>query len=338
MDVFLSILYTVLILCGLVVVHEFGHYIVAKKCGINVMEFAIGFGPRLIKWYSKGTEFSFRPILIGGFVKFNDDEEAIKPGDFRAAKVRHKLLTLVAGPAMNVLLAFIIAVVTLCTIGDYVPVVKEVGANTGAYTAGLKEGDVITSINDVKIDFSQDLQAAFKTLGGENVNITVNRDGEQLNMDIPFEDDGNGGTAAGFAMQSEPKVFGFFESIALAFKWLFSLMQEMLSTLGKLFFTGQGLENISGIVGVTVVVGQAAQIGGNFLLMLTAMISLNLAIINLLPIPSLDGGQIIIYAIEGIIKKPVSQKVIGVINMVGLILIFALAGFLIFQDIARLVA
>ena len=107
-----------LILTGLVVAHEWGHYLVAKKQGIKVAEFVIGFGPRLFKWYRGGTEFSFRPFLFGGYVKFADDvEKEPAPGDFRAAPLKARFLTILAGPVMIVLLAFVLTVIMLMTAG-----------------------------------------------------------------------------------------------------------------------------------------------------------------------------------------------------------------------------
>ncbi|MEF9863623.1 MAG: M50 family metallopeptidase [Christensenellaceae bacterium] len=339
MRIFISIVVTLLVLTALVVAHEFGHYIVAKKRGIKVSEFAIGFGPKLIKWYRSGTEFSIRPFFIGGFVKFADDEEkeAIE-GDFRAASLKSRLLTIIAGPLMNVLLAIVITAVMLMSFGDAVPVISAVGENTTAYEAGVMQGDVITNMNGVAVDFSMDMQDVYKKEKGDTLALTVDRNGEKIRFDIPYmEETADGQKLTGIQMTMTPKTYGFFEAIVLSFKWLFLMMREILITLGRLFFMWQGIENLTGIVGVVGVVGSAVQYGIQPILALSAMLSINLAIVNLLPIPALDGGKIVLYAVEGIRKKPASEKLVGILNTIGIVLIFGLSIYLIFQDIFRMV-
>lgn len=340
MQVVITIVSALLLLTALIVVHEFGHYIVAKRCGIKVDAFAIGFGPRLIKWRRNETEFSIRPIFIGGFVRFADDiESEPKPGDFRTAPLRKRFATIAAGPLMNILLAIVLSIVILMAFGDYEPAIATIEPGTPAYEAGLQEGDVIKSINGVRIDFaSYDMQDYYKKEQGSSLPLLVERNGEQLVFDIPYMQDElvDGRQVTGFSMTVQPKTFNFFEAFALSFKWLFLMMRDMFSALGQLFFMGQGLENMAGIVGTVSIVGQAVHYGLRSVLLLTAMISVNLAIINLLPIPALDGGKIVMYAVEGIRKKPTPEKLEGVLNFIGFALIMGLAVILVFQDISRL--
>ncbi|HBU11402.1 MAG TPA: RIP metalloprotease RseP, partial [Clostridiales bacterium] len=154
MQVFITVVSTLLLLSGLVVAHELGHYLVAKKRGIRVVEFAIGFGPRLVKWHRGETEFSIRPILFGGFVKFPDDvEDKPQEGDFRSASLKSRVLTILAGPAMNLLLAIVLAIIFLSTQGFYQSVIVEVQPGSPAAQAGLLEGDAIREMNGQRIDF-----------------------------------------------------------------------------------------------------------------------------------------------------------------------------------------
>lgn len=342
----MSIVVTLLVLTVLVVAHEFGHYIVAKKRGIKVSEFAIGFGPKLIKWNRSGTEFSIRPFFIGGFNKFADDEEKDPvPGDFRAASLKSRCLTIIAGPAMNVIVAVILATIYLTATGTMLPKIVSVEPGSSAYEAGVHEGDLVKSLNGVNIDFSYDLQDAFSGPQGEALEITVQRDGETMKLNVPYGDqkteDGRKTTGISMGGSSadgwEHKSFNFFEALVLSFKWLFLITREMLMALGSLFFMGQGLQNMSGIVGVAAVVGQAAMMGFDQVIYLTALLSINLAIVNLLPIPALDGGKLVLYAIEGIRKKPAPPKVEGALNLIGMVVVFGLAIFLVFQDIQRLI-
>lgn len=322
----------------LIVAHELGHYLVAKKRGIKVDEFSIGFGPKLFKWHRGETQFTVRAIPAGGYVKFPDDvEEDPKPGDLRAASLKSRALTIIAGPVMNVIVAVVITAVLLMTYGDAQFVVKQAPADAPAYAAGLREGDVVREFDGVRLDFFydwQDVQNKVNSKGlGETVDMQVERDGQNVNISLPGAQTPDIVNAS-FGL--EPKIFGFFEAIGLSFKWLFLQMREILTALGKLFFTFQGVENMAGIVGTAAVVGTAVQTGFDMVLKLVALISVNLAIINLLPIPALDGGKLVMYGVEAIRKKPVSEKVEGILNLVGMALIIGLAVFLVIQDIGRL--
>lgn len=346
-QIVITIVSALLLLTALIVVHELGHYWVAKKRGIKVAEFAVGFGPRLIKWHRGETEFSIRPFFIGGFVKFADDMEEDappKPGDFRTASLKSRVLTVIAGPAMNVLFAFVIAVIALMIYGNGSMYVKvgEVTPGTPAYEAGLAEGDIIKEINGVAIDTETaqaDIQEYAAQEQGSSLPITVERDGTEVSLTIPYMDELSeaGRKITGFQLEYDLIGCNFFEAVGYGFQWLFNMMGEMLSTLGRLFFMGQGVENVAGIVGTAVIVGQAVSYGAYSVMVLMAMISLNLAIVNLLPIPALDGGKLILYAVEGVRKKPTPEKVEGILNLVGMAAIMCLAGFLVFQDISRLV-
>ncbi|MGI6153432.1 MAG: M50 family metallopeptidase [Christensenellaceae bacterium] len=340
-NIVVTIITALLVLTLLIVVHEFGHYIAAKKRGIKVAEFAVGFGPRLIKWHRNETEFSIRPIFFGGFVKFADDEErAPQKGDFRAASLKSRILTIAAGPVMNMIVAVIISVVVLCAFGDYQPRIAEVEAGSTAYEAGLREGDIIREINGVRIDFAtydwQDYQRAAQ---GESLPITVLREGETQSFDVPYMDElsEEGRKVTGINIEAIPRKYNFFEAVGLSFKWLGMMIREMFSVLGRLFFMGQGVENLTGIVGTVAIVGAAAQQGLDLLLKMIAMISINLAVINLLPIPALDGGKLVMYAVEGVRKKPAPEKLEGFLNLAGFVLIMGLAVFLVVQDISRMV-
>ncbi len=341
MQVVISIVITLLVLTVLVVAHEFGHYIVAKKRGIKVAEFAIGFGPRLIKWRRNETEFSIRPFFIGGFNKFADDEEKDPvPGDFRAASLKSRFLTIIAGPAMNVIVAVILSVIVLMAAGTNQISIHSVTQGMPAQQAGIMEGDIIKNYNGVQIDLQYDWQDAMNSeKTGDSLLLVIERDGQEMTLDVPYVQNADGQKVIGIEINpyGPIKTFNFFEAVGLSFKWLFLVMREMLQALGQLFFMGQGIQNMAGIVGVTQMVGTVAISGGFYsLLSLSALLSVNLAIVNLLPIPALDGGKIVLYAVEGIRKKPASPKVEGALNLIGMVLIFGLAIFLVFQDVHRL--
>lgn len=341
MQIVLMILYAMLVLTVLIVVHEYGHYKAAKRNGIKVEEFSIGFGPKLFRWHRNGTQFTVRPILLGGYTKFPDDADAAdtapKEGDFRAASLPARVKTIIAGPAMNALLAVILVVIMLMVAPEFQGVrVLSVEPGSPAEEAGLREGDILKSMNGVEMDFYytaiQEYQASLK---GETMIVRVERGGRPLEMEIVFPE-GDGGKTMGITMATHP--YNFFEALGLSFKWLWQRTAEVLGSLGALFFHGQGVENMTGIVGLTVVVGSVVQAGAiGMILMIVSLVSINLAIVNLLPIPALDGGKLVLYAVEGVRKKPVSVTAEGVMNMIGMVAIMGFAVFLIFQDVGRFI-
>lgn len=336
MDIALTVILGLLLLTLFVVVHEWGHYIVAKKCGITVLEFAIGFGPAIAKWRRGGTQFSIRCLPIGGFCKFFGDDEGDekKPGAFNFVSVSKRIYTVLAGPVMNILLAFILAVAFLCLYGDAQPVITSLQEGSPAQQAGLQPGDVITKLNGVQIDFMLDLQEAANNTEGSSSLTTVERDGKSYTYNIPYKTDGS--HRIGIEYQFERKTFSFFEAVALSFKWMFLLVKEMLGILGALIFTGHGVENLAGPVGTINIIGQVAKTGFENILRLASLISVNLAVINLIPFPALDGGKILLLGVEAVRKKPVPLNVEAILNTIGFVLIFGFAIYLTFQDVSRL--
>lgn len=336
MDIALTIIIGLLMLTLFVVVHEWGHYMVAKKSGITVLEFSIGFGPAIAKWHRDETQISLRCLPLGGYVKFFGDDEGDekKPGSFTSAPISKRLLTVLAGPVMNILLAFVLAVAFLCAYGDANIVVTDVEPGSPAQEAGIMPGDVITEFNGVKIDFMLDMNEAAQNTGRGSSLTVVERDGETYSYDIPYKADGS--NAIGIQYTFERKSFSFIEAVALSFKWMFLLVKEMFSILGALFLTGQGVENLAGPVGTISIIGTVVRTGFENVLRLASLISINLAVINLLPLPALDGGKIVLLGVEAARRKPVPLRLEAVLNTIGFVLIFGFAIYLTFQDITRL--
>lgn len=339
MDIALTVIFGLLLLTLFVVVHEWGHYIAAKRSGITVLEFAIGFGPAIAKWQRGETQFSIRCLPIGGYCKFFGDDEGDekKPGAFNYVPVSKRIYTVLAGPVMNFVLAFILAVSFLCIYGDAQVSVAEIKPGSTAEAAGLKPGDVVTELNGVKIDFMLDLQEALATKTGDSSHVEVVREGEKYSYDIPYKLQPDGTMKIGInGFAYERKTFSFPEAVVLSFKWMFLLVKEMFSILGGLIFTGQGVENLAGPVGTISIIGQVAKTGFENILRLASLISVNLAVINLIPFPALDGGKIVLLGVEAARKKPVPLRVEAILNTIGFILIFGFAIYLTFQDVSRL--
>ncbi len=338
MDIVWTIIIGLLLLTFFVVMHEWGHYIAAKRAGITVLEFSIGFGPAIYKRMMRnGTQFSIRCLPFGGYCKFfgEEDGDEKKPGAFNHASISQRFWTFVCGPAMNVLVAFILAVAFLCAFGDYHVNITSVNPGSPAQAAGLQAGDRITQLNGVKVDFLMDVYEAQQNTKGEYSETTVMRNGQSVSVKVPYAVQ-DGVKRIGINIEMVPVKYSFFEAIGLSFTWLFDLTRQMLSALGALIFTGQGVQDLAGPVGTINIIGAAAKSGAYIFLQISALISLNLAIINLLPFPALDGGQIVLLGVEAVRRKPVPLRVVSVLNTIGLMLIFGFAIYLTFQDIGRL--
>lgn len=335
----MEIIFALLLLCLLITFHEYGHYYIGKLNGIRANKFAIGFGPRLFKWYRDGTEFSFRPILIGGFVEFvgeedyEDQDDTTLPlkGSFNAASVKARLLTILAGPVANILIAWVLAVILLCGSGVFgQTVISSIEPNSLAQEAGLQVGDVIKSLDGQELNFYA-LDRSAWVPNSESTSLVLDRDGQLIDITIAK----NGQDLIGIETSSQP--YDFFTALGMSFRWLWEQTVMIFKTLGGLFTGVVKVSDMSGIVGVTAVTGQAIQTGSwEIVFALLALVSLNLGIFNLLPLPLLDGGKAIQFSIEGVTKKSVNTKLIEKLTIATAIILLAFMGYLVFIDITRL--
>lgn len=342
MDTVITIIVGLLVLTVLVIAHEWGHYIVGRLCHFRIEEFAAGMGPKIVSRVSKknGIRYSLRALPIGGFVQFyGEDEDKKDPGAFNSRPKWQRALTLAAGPFMNIVVAFLLTVVVLTCFGDYTPVVRTVNEESPAYAMGIREGDKIVSINGKQIDFMMEVSMMTIVEDGGVVDMTLEQNGVLKEYDVPtMIDSESGSKVLGMGLGSERRTFGFFEAIALAFKWLFLVVKEMFEFLGNLIFRGQGTDQVAGPVGTISLIGTAVRSGPEMLLRIGALLSLNLGIMNILPFPALDGGRLVFLGIEAVRGKPISRAKEGYINFAGLIVLFGLMIVLTYQDIARLIA
>ncbi len=343
MNTVLGIIGGLLLLTFLVVAHEFGHFKAGRACDMRIEEFAVGFGPKLFSKVREGIRYSIRALPLGGFVQFygEDAQEVLEePRAFNNRPIWQRFLTLLAGPAMNILLAFVLTVGVLVGYGDFVPVVASVQEGMPAQQAGLKEGDRIVSVDGKRIDFAMEFDGIDLAKSGESVNLGVERDGQRMEFEIPFEyNEAEGRNMIGITYSSDTRQrFGFFEAIGLSFKWMYLIIAQMLSFLGNLVFRGKGVEGLAGPVGTIGIVSQAVRSGPEVFLRIATLLSVNLGIMNLLPIPGLDGGRILLLGVEKLRGKPLPQNKEGLINLIGMGLMFLLMIFLTYQDIARLLS
>ena len=450
----LYILYAILIFGLLIFIHELGHFIVARLCGVKVLEFAIGMGPKLFSWVERksGTRFSLRLLPFGGFVNMlgetgmevvqgdngEGEDSAVLVRETRneeykettytvtpdlAAKaycnqsVWKRILISVAGPAMNLILGFLLMLVIVLVQGqnsaattvvagfhvqytaeeaqygfekddhlyavngerllsyaDFERLVKEANgqsitvtvqrinadrtdyemidipaslteADLALFTGSLSEncglniGDKVIKVNSTRVHTYDELSYEIMNQGYKPLKLTVMRDGERIELKdviVPsYESEGVVFGNMDFLIYREPD-FNFITVIKHTWFRSLSTVKMVYDSLFGLFSGRYGVEAVSGPVGITKVVGQAAQYGLVPVLNLVVIISINLGVMNLLPIPALDGGHIFIYLIEVVRRKPMKRELEGIINFVGLVLMLALAVLIAIKDIIAL--
>ena len=349
---FSNILYILLaiVMLGIIVtVHEFGHYLVGRLCGIGIVEFSVGFGPRLFGWERKGIKYSLRGIPLGGYCAFvGEDEQNDDPRAMNNQPVWKRFVTVLAGPAMNFLLAFVVCAVMLggYFIAETYPIVDQVMADMPAQAAGLQPGDRILSVRGTEIttdtagvrEMLSVMQSGDLT---QPIDLEIERDGETLSFAItpvPVEQEDGSATRYQIGIVFSSRTYNFIESIREAGGYMVDTTVQMLESLKNLIFKGEGLEDTAGTVGIIAVVAQQAREGMYMVLWLMFIISLNLGIMNLLPIPALDGGRLLFLIVEAIRRKPIPPEKEGIVHAVGMVLIFGLFIVLTYHDIVKLIS
>jgi len=352
------VLLAILLLGILVTVHEFGHFIAARLTGIEVVEFAIGFGPKLLGWKSKkyDTQFSLRLIPMGGYCAFygEDDAEGKTKDDPRAynkQSVWKRMLTVISGPGMNFVLAFVVLFIFLLFSGvvDVKPdslYIDSTDPHSAAEAAGIQRGDIILSINGDAVErdlAAESLRSAVDRHARPNepLHIELLRGEEIIPVElIPTYDETQNRYLLGVLLTYEltdPRTPTLGEALQLSWRNCVNAGSTILVALKNLVTTGEGLEETGGPVGIIHAVTTQTQQGGiDAYLNLMIVLSINLGIMNLLPIPGLDGSRLIFMAIEALRRKPVSQKVESMIHLAGYALLLMLMVFFTFKDVLRI--
>ena len=344
----LYILLAIVMLGIIVTVHEFGHYCVGRLCGIGIVEFSVGFGPRLLGWERKGIQYSLRAIPLGGYCAFvgedavNDDPRALNN-----QPVWKRFVTVLAGPFMNFVLAFVVCAIMLhfYFIAETYPIIDQVMPDQPAAQAGLMPGDHILEVNGQALTndsagVSQMIQVIQAGDLSRPIDLVVDRGGEKLNYSMtaaPVTDESGQTTRYQIGIVFSSRTYNFFESIREAGSYMVETTGMMLESLKNLIFKGEGLEDTAGTVGIIAVVAQQAREGMYMVLWLIFIISLNLGIMNLLPLPALDGGRLLFLIIETIRRKPIPPEKEGAVHAVGMVLLLGLFVVLTYHDIVKLV-
>lgn len=332
---------TVFVFSLIVFVHEAGHFITAKLTGMQVDEFAIGFGPKLYSRKYGETVYSLRIIPLGGFNKIAgmSDEEELNERSFLNKPVRSRLLVISAGALMNFLLAFLLlwGIVFSTGISSVLPdpIVGGIIKNSAAAEAGIEPGDRIISVGNTPVNRWIDIPEVIEAHQREVVPVVYERDGSRITVDtIPKTDEKTGRTLLGVMPSIRTKYVGVGEAAHFAVNRIVDLGGMMLTGLYRMV-SGTEKAELAGPIGVAQLAGQAASVGFVNLLTFTAFLSLNLGILNLLPIPMLDGGYIILILLEGITRRKMPKKALYYIQMAGVIILGAMFIFALVQDISR---
>ncbi|MBQ8954044.1 MAG: site-2 protease family protein [Clostridia bacterium] len=344
----MTIVYAILMLAFIIVVHELGHYTVGRLCGIGIEEFSVGFGKKLLQWKRKGILYSLRLIIVGGYVRFTgEDEDSEDPRAFNNQPVWKRFLTVLAGPAMNFVLAYLVAVAYLTGFGLYtnevLPRVDELIASTPAAESGLQAGDVIVAVDGEEISYDQAGYDRMKELmalhtQGEPLSLTVERGGAQLPIETGLYQDTDGTWKMGIYMTQGRERQPFFSAIREGGTLMVTLTRELLLSIKNLIFHGEGLNEVSGTVGIVSEVSRTVSQGFDMVLYWILLISANLGLVNLLPLPALDGGRLVFLIVEGIRRKPIPRDKEDLVHLAGLVMFFALFVVLTWHDIARIIA
>ena len=341
MQTIINIIVTIIVFGFLIFAHELGHFTVAKACKVKINEFSIGMGPAIFKKQGKETLYSVRLLPIGGFVQMDgEDGNGTDENSFNKKPYWNRFLILIMGALMNMLLGFVL----ICIINSQTAllpttVVAEFDETAISDDCGLQIKDKIVKINKYGVNSFLDLSFALSTAGTEPVSVTVIRDGVETTLqNVSFlvtEDE-----QMGEMFTIDFKVYGekrsFLNTIKYSFDWTVSISKSIYSFFGTLFTGKADINQVSGPVGTTAAIGESVSYGLESLLLVVALISINLGIVNLLPFPALDGGRVVLLIIESIRKKPLNQKIEVAINSVGLILLFALMAIISVKDIINL--
>lgn len=338
----MSIAITLIIVAILILAHELGHFITARKIGIPVHEFSLGFGPKLLSTRRKGVEYSFRIIPLGGFVRMAGEEgdDLDHPDGFMKRTPLEKIAVSFAGPFMNFILALVIFIFAFAVIGipenTNEPVIGKTLSGKPAEQAGIKPGDRILSVNGQAITNWEEFDRFTESNQSRPLEIRVQRGQESLTIPVtPGIIDLNGNIGIGVLNSVTTHRFGVLESIAMGLEKTFQMTVELLRYLGYALTGGASMSDVAGPVGITRMVGEFASVGTVFLLIFMAFLSINLGIMNLLPIPALDGSKIVFALIEIVRRKPMEPEKEGFIHMVGFILLMLLMVVITYHDIVR---
>lgn len=345
----MGIIWFIVILGGIVLVHEFGHFIFSKMFGVYVYEFSIGMGPKLLHYKKKGgeTEYCLRLIPIGGFVSLagedaDDNSKIPKERMLYSKPVWQRFLIMIAGAMNNFIAAFVLLFLIGLIWGSVStkPIVANVNPEYPAFAAGIEKGDTILKIDNHKISSWSEVQLYIGISEGKEMTFTLKDTNNKIREvkvtpETITNEEGNKSYVVGISLDNTVK-HGFTNALSYSGNTTIGLYKLMLTTLKQLFVGGVSVKDLSGPVGIYTVVDSQAKQGIQSIIYLTAYLSMNVGVINLLPFPAFDGGRVLFLIIEKIRRKPIKREVEGMVNTIGFGLLMLLMIYVTFNDILRL--
>ncbi len=332
----ITLISSLLVFLLVVMLHEFGHFSIAKLSGIKVNEFSIGMGPKIYQKQRGETFYSLRALPVGGYVAMEGEEEnSHDPRAFNNVSIVKRMAVVLAGAFMNFVLAFIAFTLIFSIAGYGSNEIEKVISNSPADKAGIQSGDLIIKINENKVKDIYDINSIISKYQKEEMDFQINREGNILNVKIKPE----------YSVENQMYLIGIIskldhsilKSISLGANRTLEMSKLILKSIKMMFSGSFKMEYLSGPVGVVQLIGSESSKGFLNFLQILGLISVNLGVFNLLPIPALDGGKFLFLLIEALRGKPIDEKIEQGLSLIGISLLFSLMIYVtIFNDIGRL--
>ena len=342
MGFIISAVSSVLVFSVVIIIHELGHFVVAKKSGIRVNEFSIGMGPRLLGFTKGETEYSVRAFPIGGFVAMEgENEESESEDSFSKAPVANRIAVVVAGAVMNLLLGF--AILLFMTVSQDAITSKTISVfheNAMTQQTGLQVDDEIIAVNGRRCYIANDIIYEFARTQDGTVDLLVRRDGKKVELDgVTFETyvDENGMKQLVLDFYVYPAEKTVVSVVNEAVNWTISYARTIVLSLVDMLTGNVAINQMSGPVGIVSVISEATSIGLESVLNILALITINLGVFNLVPFPALDGGRLVFLLIELFRGKPLDPKYEIFVSTAGMLALLAFMALVTFSDITRLI-
>lgn len=344
----MSILLAILVFGLIVLIHEFGHFIVAKKCGIGVLEFSIGMGPRLCSFVKGETRYSLKILPFGGScMMLGEDQEESDPRAFNNKSVWARIAVIAAGPVFNFILAFVLALVIVSYIGYDAPVLSGVMEGFPAQEQGMQAGDTITEVNGHKVRVYRDVQLELFKNQDRPVTVEYTREGEsgtetQTAVLTPEYSEENQAYMLGIQVSPyRTPTASVGETIKYSLYEVQYVIKSVVKSLAMIFQGDVGREDVAGPIRMVSIIDETVEVSRSYgletmllnLCNLCLMLSANLGAMNLLPIPALDGGRLVFLILEALRGKPIDQEKEGMVHMAGMVFLMGLMVFVLFNDV-----
>lgn len=342
----MSIIFAIIIFSLIILFHELGHFLVAKKCDVKVNEFCLGLGPTIFHFQKGETTYSLKLLPFGGACMMEgEDTDSTDSRAFNKKSVWQRFAIVAAGPVFNFIMAYVLSVILIGAIGYDAPVITGVMEGYSAEEQGMQAGDTIVSLNNYRVHFYQEVSVYSFFHPGDTMEVTYLRDGEKKTATITpkyNEEDGRYllGITGNYAREKgnviDTLCYGFYE---MKYQ-IYTTFQSL-----KMLFTGQlSVNDMSGPVGIVKTIGDtydaSVSSGAFYVLMnmlnIAVLLSANLGVMNLLPLPALDGGRLVFYVVEAIRGKRIDEELEGRVHLIGFALLMVLMVVIMFNDIRKL--